>query len=105
MFAADLLKDAFDDGQVIRWGGDEFAVVLAGSAAEHARERVEEALERLQLESAHSEITVALSGSAGIATTDDPCLPIDELVKRSDRALYRAKHSGKARCCMYGEDD
>lgn len=105
VFTADLLREAFDDGQVFRWGGDEFAVVLRGPDAERARERVEEALERLRLESEHSEITVALSGSAGIAVTEDPYLPIDELVKRSDRALYRAKHSGKARCCVYGEDD
>lgn len=105
VFTANLLKEAFDDGQVIRWGGDEFAVVLGGPAAERARERVEEALARLRRESARSGVTVALSGSAGIAVTGDPDLPIEELVKRSDRALYRAKNSGKACCCVYGEGD
>ena len=36
----------------------------------------------------------AVTASAGIAATDDPALPIDALIRKSDEALYRAKRDG-----------
>lgn len=49
--------------------------------------------------------TRPLTGSIGIVTSDDQNFSIDELIRRSDEALYRAKRAGKSQCCVYGEGE
>lgn len=82
-----------------RYGGEEFALVLsdtdeAGALA--VASRIQQAVERLQIEHAGSERNV-LTISAGVAATDHPTSSIaaDELVRLADRALYLAKRRGR----------
>ena len=95
---AKMLREAFPDGFVVRWGGDEFVVALMG---ERSTERTEATVRALLAELAHE--SGAVTASAGIAATDDPALPIDALIRKSDEALYRAKREG-ASPCVAGPD-
>ena len=101
---AKTLREAFPDGFVVRWGGDEFVVALMG---ERSTERTEATVRALLAELAHESAADgnawAVTASAGIAATDDPALPIDALIRKSDEALYRAKREG-ASPCVAGPD-
>ena len=103
--ASSILRDAFPDCPAIRWGGDEFIVAVFGERSlEDIRAQSLALLERLSDESRANGYPELLTGSVGIAVADDPQLTIDDLIKLSDEALYRAKRAGKSRCCVYGED-
>lgn len=101
---AKMLREAFPDGFVVRWGGDEFVVALMG---ERSTERTEATVRALLAELAHESAADGnawtATASAGIAATDDPALPIDALIRKSDEALYRAKREG-ASPCVAGPD-
>lgn len=70
---------------IVRFGGEEFLVLLPGCSLEQARETVE----RLRDATAHGQTC-----SAGIACWDYRESP-DELVRRADEALYVAKSAGR----------
>jgi diguanylate cyclase (GGDEF)-like protein len=84
-----------------RYGGEEFVVILPGTGAAGARaaaERMRAAVEGLRLPHATSPISEYVTVSVGAATAEparggDPA----GLVRRADRALYRAKQGGRNR--------
>lgn len=82
---------------VCRFGGEEFALLLNGSrqAASRSLERL-----RLQLEMnrfSHGGHQLRLNASIGAAATAECGYNIDYLYNKADKALYRAKHSGRNR--------
>lgn len=100
-----ILREAFPDCPAIRWGGDEFIVAVFGERSlEDLRAQSLAMLGRLSDESRANGYPELLTGSVGIAVADDPRLTIDDLIKLSDEALYRAKRAGKSRCCVHGRD-
>ncbi len=74
-----------------RYGGDEFVVVLSDTDAERAR-RVARRIRRLVRKAGYAEV----SASLGLAEFRGEASP-EELVRRADRAMYRAKDAGKDR--------
>ncbi|UTH75097.1 histidine kinase N-terminal 7TM domain-containing protein [Chromobacterium sp. IIBBL 290-4] len=89
---------------VCRLGGEEFLVLLPGSDAEQARQRVEHwrclfaaMLHVSQRQSFHT------SFSCGIAALPDHGADLHQLYQRADQALYQAKAAGKNRSCLAGE--
>lgn len=88
---------------VARYGGEEFVALLpdtdshgAREAAEHMRRQVE----ALRIPHRHSEAGEWVTISVGVAG----CIPTDDespalLLERADRALYRAKETGRNRVC------
>jgi diguanylate cyclase (GGDEF)-like protein len=79
---------------LVRYGGEEFVVILPQLDSASARVRAE-ALRR-----ACAEIPFAVEGlrvtiSAGVATSPDHGSTPDELLLRADRALYEAKEGGR----------
>lgn len=102
LIVARLLRESFPDDLVARVGGDEFLIALLGGCGLRTlEERARRLLDRLGASFRGSEKLEGLSASIGIAQSDDPSLNIDELIRRSDMALYKAKASGKARCCIF----
>ncbi|MFB6240252.1 MAG: GGDEF domain-containing protein, partial [Gemmatimonadota bacterium] len=80
-----------------RYGGEEFAVVLPETGREEARrlaERVREAVEELDFEADGEPFGVTCS--VGLAELEED-EEMDDLVKRADDALYRAKEEGRNR--------
>lgn len=82
-----------------RYGGEEFMLVLPG-AAEDAAERTAERLRELviaeQIPHEKSRVANTITISQGVVTfaPDIDQSPAD-IVKRADKALYRAKHQGR----------
>jgi diguanylate cyclase (GGDEF)-like protein len=82
---------------IARLGGDEFAVLLEdGGDSLAAAARIADALQTPFVLSGHS---VDVRASIGVCALEpgDPSLDADALLARSDAAMYRAKHTGKAR--------
>jgi diguanylate cyclase (GGDEF)-like protein len=83
---------------VARYGGEEFAVVLpntdrAGGIA--IAEKICEAVKNLQiahLHSSHEQVTISIGGASIIPNSN--FLP-ENLIARSDQALYHAKQNGR----------
>lgn len=95
--AAERLRACVRDGDTVaRLGGDEFAVVQMGltdlSGATRLAARIVEALEAPFDLLGHQ---VVIGGSVGVAVSPDDGLDCDELLKKADMALYRAKADGK----------
>lgn len=88
----------------VRWGGEEFLMVLPGCAAEEGRQIAE----KLRLAVAESNPcpstpSILTSVSIGVAQFDGT-ESIDHTVSRADAALYAAKAAGRNRVCMAGAD-
>lgn len=83
---------------VARFGGDEFVVLLADvdrpDAAAHLAARLVDALAPgYRLGGAE----VRLDVSVGVVMLDDAAVSPDEILRRADRAMYRAKDAGGGR--------
>jgi len=100
------LRDVVREGDTVaRIGGDEFAVLLPAVAdidtAQEIAERAAGVLRRnFQLDAG----SAAVSGSVGIALGSDGTAA-EELLRRADAAMYRAKTGGKGVACYDAEVD
>jgi len=83
-----------------RYGGEEFAVVLT-DADEHAAatvaERLRAAVEALRISHSGSEAGIVTVSVGVVSMRAKRNVPPRELVERADRALYRAKGTGRNR--------
>lgn len=86
---------------VCRYGGEEFALLLADCELADARVLAQRCLDSLRLaaiEHAASPLRATLSLSIGVAACmADPQQPPTHLVELADAALYQAKQAGRAR--------
>ena len=83
---------------VARYGGEEFVAVLPSTAIEGAltlAERVRHAIADESLPTERQVIPVTIS--IGVASLRDEDEDVDALLRRADRALYRAKLEGRNR--------
>ena len=79
----------------IRYGGDEFVLVLPGSTAQSAAEKAQEIIEKFW-EAQPPELKIGVS--AGVCSLkEERNGNLEDLIKMADEALYRAKHLGKNR--------
>ncbi|MEX2010603.1 MAG: GGDEF domain-containing protein, partial [Chloroflexota bacterium] len=86
-----------DDDVPARYGGEEFAVILRNPTplkAIEVGERVRDAVKRLDLRPFG---VSGVSVSVGVAVAETADEPIADLLDRADRALYRAKRTGRDR--------
>lgn len=87
---------------VVRYGGEEFVVVMLGVEHEHVADMMERLRAAVQTHAWH-EITPTLrvTTSIGVAHADGK-QSFKSLVDRADEALYRAKQSGRNRVVVAG---
>jgi len=90
-----------------RYGGEEFAVVLTGAENESAHQTAERLRETIadepctwMAEDTQLAVPIAVTGSIGIAVYSLHGVTREELVENADRAMYKAKHSGRNCVCI-----
>jgi len=82
---------------VIRYGGEEFLIVLPGVTAPRALQIAERARKTIEATEFHlHELTFHATISMGVAQLR-PQETRDDLIKRADEALYEAKNTGRNR--------
>ena len=93
-----LEKNLRGEDLAVRWGGEEFLVVLTDSdlhQAEQVFERIRQRISSLRVEGLNKPITVSigLAGSRIPESTDE----INDWIKAADTALRQAKENGRNR--------
>ena len=87
---------------VARYGGEEFVVILPESSAESAASAAEKMRSTLE---AHTFVTgsaeIRITMSFGVAGLDDTVHDAEDLIRRADTAMYKAKGSGRNRVEIY----
>jgi diguanylate cyclase (GGDEF)-like protein len=79
-----------------RWGGEEFLVILPNTDAAGALllgERIRNSVSAAPMPIGDEAVFLTVSGGTATARDESP----DELIRRADEALYRAKHGGRNR--------
>ena len=96
-FVGELLRGALRDSDVgIRYGGDEFALVLVDVTGHQARAIAERILRLFAQRMSIMNVKTPVTLSAGIASLHDvKAASGTELLAKADEALYQSKQSGK----------
>ena len=102
---ANCLKEQLRESDLLaRYGGEEFSFILPHTSIERAyeiAERLRKKITALKLKYKKQQITPTVS--FGIASFQrGERISVDELIRRADNALYRAKSAGKNRCHVAG---
>lgn len=83
------------DVTIARFAGDEFGIVIALPRAEDATQLAYRILARLREPVVNGSRVVETSVSGGIARFPDDAVCADQILRKADLALYRAKRSGR----------
>jgi diguanylate cyclase (GGDEF)-like protein len=84
-----------------RFGGEEFAFLLAGCGMEDARLRAEQLRLTIAAIAANGASGSNISASFGIAATGSSGYDLRQLLAHADSALYAAKRAGRDRVALY----
>ena len=95
-------KPIVSDNTLARPGGDEFAVLAEElrnpSDAIRVAERIQKKLAVPFDVDGHE---IVITASIGIAFSNNPSAEAEDVLRDAEIAMYRAKHSGKARCEVF----
>ncbi len=87
---AEILTETVGDrGTVVRFGGDEFAIILPKQGREEAQEIIRQIRQRCQEGSSHTFMIPSLA--LGMATRRDPDEPLRRVVRRAEDRMYSQK--------------
>ena len=93
------LNQAFKDSMVVRFGGEEFCILAPNMDKDQMLERAEFLRRDIaQMRPANVDITISI----GLACScDHPDEPLTRFLALADKALYRAKETGRNRVYLY----
>jgi len=97
---ANKLRDNLRQSDILcRWGGEEFIILLKDTSPEQARLLAEKIRQQTEQASfSYKDASLRITTSIGLAELH-PDDSLNELLARADRALYRAKKTGRNRTC------
>ena len=93
-----LMKQVRTIDTVGRYGGEEFIIVLPETKSNEAKvvaERARKSIEENQFEGEESQPSGRVTISLGLVTCMNGTLTVEEMIKESDKNLYKAKAAGK----------
>jgi diguanylate cyclase (GGDEF)-like protein len=85
-----------------RYGGEEFVILLPETTSQEAlltAERIRQLVARTPIEIASDSLTITIS--FGIVELDKSCKNVEELLDRSDQAMYASKRNGRNRVSIW----
>jgi len=84
------------DNLIFRYGGEEFVVLMPGADAQAGAKAAEKIRSRIEKASFRFEgIDLKVTLSCGVAVYPDHGADGDELVRKADQAMYKAKEAGR----------
>lgn len=102
---AQILKASARDSDVVaRFGGEEFCILMPNTTTGEAALQVEamrKAIEAAEFTVASSPAPIKATMSFGVAACSDCVQTAKELIHNADLAVYRAKHLGRNRVCIF----
>jgi diguanylate cyclase (GGDEF)-like protein len=99
--AAEMRQQVRESDLVGRFGGEEFSILLIGTTAEEAcrvAERIRQGAAVVKVLTGDASVGVTLS--VGVAVLGSHGGDLGELLNAADKALYRAKRTGRDRVCL-----
>jgi diguanylate cyclase (GGDEF)-like protein len=103
-----LQQNTRDVDTVFRYGGEEFSVIIpevgkeeAFSMAERIRRVIQGHVFPYEEDQPNGNFTVSM----GVANLPTDAEDAEGVVDKADRALYRAKQTGRNKVCLYDPDD
>jgi len=100
--ASILKNESHGEDAIIRYGGEEFIIIMPQTNKDGARikaERLRQKIGATSFNFSKKGIDAHLTISGGISTYPVDSDKLEQLIELSDRALYRAKALGKNRIC------
>ncbi|MBN1433831.1 diguanylate cyclase, partial [Candidatus Fermentibacterales bacterium] len=94
-----LARNVRRTDHVLRYGGDEFVVVMPATSHLQAANQAQRILEDLETEIFPENVRVSLSLGVADSAADDSKL--SEVMEKADKALYQAKDGGRGRVSFY----
>jgi diguanylate cyclase (GGDEF)-like protein len=104
--AAEMRQQVRESDLVGRFGGEEFAIVLSGTTASEAylvAERIRRGVGVVRVLT--KDMIVGVTVSIGVAVLGSHGGDLGELLEAADKALYRAKRTGRDRVCLANPAD
>jgi diguanylate cyclase (GGDEF)-like protein len=98
-----MLENTRNSDMVCRYGGEEFCIICPELTKEDAKktaEKLRQMVRTLELPIIKSLPTGYLTISSGIASFPDDGNNAYQLILNADKALYRAKESGRNQVCV-----
>ncbi|NIR43302.1 MAG: diguanylate cyclase [Gemmatimonadetes bacterium] len=109
LWMATLLREVGGEHALpIRYGGDEFILLLPKAGTDASREMADRLLQRTKdrpFRLRDADVSVPISLSIGFATAPQDASSSKELFQAADTALFHAKHAGKNQAAAFSEVD
>jgi diguanylate cyclase (GGDEF)-like protein len=94
----ELLRNVVREGDlVVRFGGEEFVIVICNISKEDMNSRAESIRSLLDSSIEYDNKTITFSTSIGCYHTKSLQHNLDQILRHADKQLYKAKHSGRNR--------
>ena len=97
-----ILKNVRSGDTVARWGGEEMVSLLLGANETDARQKAEEIRKKIEELVFDFDPDLKVTVSIGVANTNKK-IALTELVEQADKAMYKAKETGRNKVVVYSE--
>lgn len=101
---AKILTSCAPDAQVVRLGGDEFVLMFEGECTrEYLCVIADNIQDKMRNKNGFEQISTHISASIGILYNENSSSTMDEILLKSDMAMYHAKNHGKGRYVVFND--